>query len=63
MKFPTQRSILIDEGDEVTRTVHADLDRVYLQKKGKKATRIYYKTDRTLKGRVLFERGLGWKHY
>jgi len=57
MKFPTQRIILIDEGDEVTRTVHADLDRVYLQKKGIKATRIYYKTDRTLKGRVLFERG------
>ena len=52
MKFPTQRIILIDQGDEVTRTVHADLDRVYLQKKGNKATRIYYKTDRTLKGRV-----------
>jgi hypothetical protein len=57
MKFPTQRIILIDEGDEVTRTVHADLDRVYLQKKGNKATRIYYKTDKTVKGRVLFERG------
>ena len=56
LKMKTQRIILTDQGEEITRTVNADLDRVIVGRKRIKANVIYYKTDKKRKGRVLFER-------